>query len=138
MPNGLVCAVCARVLNHDSVLGWVHALQDQPEDHPAVPVERSEIHVRGRCDFCSDENPSWSVPARDFDYFNGRGSHGDWAACDTCAQDITRNDWNSVLRRAVALAPVDDKAVYQAGLKMLYGRLRKNITGLPRPLVTSD
>lgn len=136
MDNAQVCAVCARVLNFDSAFGWAHAYQDQPEDHPAVPVDCSEVHVQGRCDFCSEEEPTWVVPAKDFEYFSGHGSHGDWAACRTCAHAIARHDWDTVLSRAEALVPANDRADFRAGLKLLYSKLRVNLTGPPEPLTT--
>lgn len=118
--------------------GWLHGVAD-PEgyDHPAVPVEDTEVVVRDRCDFCFVDGTEWVIPARSFETpVPGSGSEGDWAACDDCATCILRNDWNGLLRRVLASweerhgQPMDEPVVQ--ALRVMYRQLRKNITGPPR------
>ena len=142
-PDARVCGVCGRVLDHVTFPDgsrpnfWRHTQADQPEDHQPVPVLPGEVPTRGRCDFCQAEDPTWVLPARDFDLVGlPTGSKGDWAACDTCANLISMDRWNALLARAVAsweerhgkdsIAPVF--------MGRLYRTLRKNITGAIRPL----
>ena len=147
-----VCAVCGRILNsYLSPAGcqsWLHTFADLPEDHPAVPVRLSDgVTAQPRCDFCSDEHPTWEVPARSFvvpGLTSGpvdNASHGNWSACDRCAELIRRNQWTALRRRALA-AWSDSAAAAGTGsgptagidqqLAQLYRLLRRNITGPPR------
>jgi hypothetical protein len=137
-----VCAVCGRVLDLHSQHGWRHSLQDSAgADHPAVPVEPDEIRPRYRCDFCNadtdtDTGPFYRLPARSFEMpgpIAGHMSHGDWAACQTCATLIRHNQWGVLLRHVTReKRPVAAAAAVRAQLAPLYGRLQRNITG---PLV---
>lgn len=125
----MVCAVCGRVLDHHSGVGYAHTLQDRAkEDHPAVPVPAGEVPLRGRCDFCNRDNPTWSLPAKSFSPFPGHMMDGDWAACDTCVEHIGRRDWGTLARK-VARRPQDIPA-----LNHLYRLLSSNITGDPTRL----
>ena len=140
-----VCAVCGRILNvyvsPEGRRAWLHTYADLPEDHPAVPVDLGDgIHPRPRCDFCDSEQPTWELPARSFilpGLSSGPvedASHGNWAACDRCAQMIDRNQWNALRRRALAAwsdradDPTQQTAV-ERQLGQLYRQLRRNITG---------
>lgn len=130
------CAVCGRVLDYFRDRGWMHSLAAPAEDHVAVPVPVDQVEVRGRCDFCFEDGPSWIVPARDFVITPSR-SVGDWAACDGCAQLIEGNRWNALEKRCVASwetrhGPMGD--VQQAGIRRLHRELRKNIMGSLRPI----
>ena len=152
-----VCAVCGRILNAyvspEGDRSWLHTFADLPEDHPAVPVGTDEgITAQSRCDFCSAESPAWELPARSF-VLPGltlgpvdNGSHGNWSACDRCAQLIDRNQWTALRRRALAAWSVSapgtdigpaseaDGAEVDVGgvdrqLSQLYRLLRCNVTG---------
>lgn len=140
-----VCAVCGRILNvyvsPEGRRAWLHTYADLPEDHPAVPVDLGDgIHPRPRCDFCDSEQPTWELPARSFilpGLSSGPvedASHGNWTACDRCAQLIDRNQWNALRRRALAAwcdradDPTQQTAVDRQ-LGQLYRQLRRNITG---------
>ena len=141
-----VCAVCGRILNSyvptQGERSWLHTFADLPEDHPAVPVRAAEgITPRPRCDFCSAEDPTWRLPVRSF-VLPGltaapvdNGSHGHWAACDTCARLIDGNQWNALRRRALrdwtasSTYPDIDRQ-----LAATYRLLRKNITGPLQPI----
>lgn len=141
-PHG--CAVCGRVLDWlEAAYGpdrWQHTLADQPEDHPPVPVPVGEIpgQLRPRCDFCLEGLPAFILPARSFRITGTPlGSTMDWAACKDCAEAINRNAWNVVIRRAVASHDRDEAVpldYIEASLRVLYGQLRKNITGALRPI----
>lgn len=129
MINGLVCAVCARVLDSHPVFGWTHTAQDSPADHPAVPASRDEIMTRARCDFCNGENPPWVVPASSFVVASGHGSDGDWAACDSCVKYIQRDDWDGLVRHVVN--QYGRSRELSASLTLLYLALRQNLRGKP-------
>jgi hypothetical protein len=76
--------VCARVLAAVELDGqWLyeHELIDSPADHPAVPVTADQVHTLARCDFCTDEDPGWIIPARSFAWDGlPAASSGAWAA----------------------------------------------------------
>lgn len=141
-----VCAVCARVLDRHTdtrdgpVIKWEHALQDQPADHPPIPVRPEDIHAQYRCDFCNEDatTPGWVVPAKDFEMPGGSAfgmSDGDWGACEACVKLIEADDWTDLIARVVSGkgnqgdAPDDVVAVH---LARIYHRLRANMTGPPR------
>lgn len=145
-PPGHACGVCGRVLDwHEdsdgTPRGWEHCLIDSPADHPPVPMPVRQVgeQLLPRCDFCLFGVPTHKLPARSFllpGLERSAGSTGDWAACDECALAITRNAWNVVLRRAIAGHERQEghvAAVVEPALRMLYGKLRKNITGAIRP-----
>lgn len=154
------CAVCGRILNvyvsPEGRRAWLHTYADLPEDHPAVPVDLGDgISPRPRCDFCDSEQPTWELPARSF-ILPGlssapvdssgpvdscgpvdNASHGAWAACDSCAHLIDRNQWTALRHRALTAwsKAVDDpaqQAVVDRQLGRLYRQLRRNITGPAR------
>jgi len=133
----LVCAVCARVLDrHPS--GWAHAAADRPEDHPAVPVAAGEVEVRGRCDFCSADDPVAELPATTFLVGAIGGSVGAWAACRRCAALIRAGDWAGLEQRAVDAqemlhGPLGPET--RAMISGLYSRLRAHVVGPLRPMV---
>lgn len=132
-----VCKTCGRVLNEHSEKGWIHSTIDDPADHDAVPVLRSELPGTLRCDFCSEDDPEMIVPARDFAIDGGaNNSRGNWAACTTCGHLIETNQWNALIRRVRDLWP-DKKGepmppAVEASLIYLYRLLRKNINGAVR------
>lgn len=136
-----VCLVCGRVLNYWEGKGWAHTLvsTDPAEhDHPAIPVlpEEAGDQVRGRCDFCFADEVVYILPSREFVV----GIHGfrpDWAACESCGQEISKNAWNSLLRRVWASEVARHGELppeVQAHFKALYRTLRKNISGPLRPV----
>lgn len=152
-----VCAVCARVLSlYESPEGdqsWVHGLQD--DDHRPVPVDPDEVPVEGRCDFCNMDAPTWNLPVRPFrmpyvrslqealDEDNApiQMSGGDWSACDTCARYLELNQWNSILKRAVAKWERDKgtkmPTVVRQSLAGMHRTVRKHVSGSLHPLEPS-
>jgi len=132
MSDGRVCAVCARVLNHDTFRGWVHTLQDsQPEDHPPVPVAPSDVYTTARCDFCSEDNPGWTVPARTFTALPGHNSAGDWAACDACVKHVQADRWDALVDRVISRMHRQGIPASPDALSRLYRKLRRNFRGAP-------
>lgn len=151
------CAVCGRILNvyisPEGHRSWLHTYADLPDDHPAVPVNLGDgIHLRPRCD---SEQPTWELPARSF-LLPGlslpgpslpglsppgpssgpveNASHGNWAACDCCADLIDGNQWTALRRRALTAwsGRVDDPTQHarvDRQLGQLYRQLRRHITG---------
>lgn len=134
MTAGLVCAVCARVLDSHPLLGWAHTAQDSPADHPAVPAARSDIQAKHRCDFCNREDPKWVLPARSFKAVAGHGSEGDWAACDTCITYIHKGNWSGLAQYAAKQLSKPALPVDPHVLMALYTNLRKNLSGEPTRL----
>jgi hypothetical protein len=138
-----VCAICARVLAAVQLDGrwrYDHEPIDTPADHPAIPVPAHQIEPRGRCDYCTDDDPQWTIPARSFLVNGVPGfSSGSWAACDRCATLIRRDDWTSLRQRALTvmwnaghLRGLDARRV-GAGLDALWSQLRPHILGPPTP-----
>jgi hypothetical protein len=140
----IICQVCNRALDSYTDLSgvtWQHTYGHIAEgvDHDPEPVE-APPGWRGLCDFCSDQEPVFRVPARDF-RLPGQPmhmSHDDWAACRVCGLLIDSNRWTNLAQRAATTwedhhgKPLDDTA--KTRLRALYRVLRKNITGSLRPL----
>lgn len=138
-PGSHVCGVCGRVLDRHSLLGWRHTLADADADHDPVPVPRAQATtVKGRCDFCSDEEPQWILPAKDFEVLKDHISHGDWSACDKCAALIRKGRWYDIVDRASAIWARKEgrpmPAEVQNSLHVMYALLRKNLAGELRPV----
>lgn len=151
VPGRKVCAVCAAVLDLQQGKGYAHPISLGPEpDHLAVPVDDTEVLVNPKCDFCFIDSTEWVLPAADFvmppaNVFQLVGStgdegvslyesHGDWGACDPCAQLILGNQWAKVLRRVQAVWPLVhsgnlmDQEGYVSTYR-LFRELRKNVAG---------
>ena len=137
----MICRVCQRALGlvvNDYGVQFVHAFAD-PDDREADPVSAS-AGWRGACDFCSADNSTHVLPARDFSV-PGLPQHmstGNWAACDPCA-DLLRNEhMDFLLARVIARF----HAVYgypmptsgQRHLARLYRALSLAVTGALRPI----
>lgn len=135
--------MCGRVLDHGPGKGvYRHSFIDRDEDHLPVPVPPSEIpeQFRPRCDFCRAEFPTYVLPVRSFvmPAISGHGSDGDWAACSDCASLLARNEWNALVRRVeaewVSNHGEEMSPLIVDSLRVLYRRLRKNVSGAVRPL----
>lgn len=142
-----ICAVCGRVLDLYGDV-WSHGLSslDEPDirDHPAIPVRDDEVpagHIRPRCDFCFADDPEFVLPVRTFSHgvvpgapeWGGAESIGDWAACGNCAEQIQRNDWKGLLRRAMTGFEARHETTVEPqamrAMRSMYRTLRKNVTG---------
>lgn len=141
-----MCGTCRRVVNwFEPVDGspgrWVHSAQDLAADHAVEPVPVDGT-VRGRCDFCSVDNPTWVLPARPFEVVKGPGMgfhsvDDTWAACDACAELIRANHWLALVDRVLDTFPTEDGKPTlsdQFMLVALYNTLRRNVTGPLRPI----
>lgn len=134
----MICRVCGRVLDSHTVLGWDHSYVDQPADHEADPVPAgSGVPTKARCDFCSEENPGFIVPAKDFEVMRNHMSRGDWSACEACAGFIEMDRWGQVINRAAARfyavngQPMPSRV--RTSLSVMYHLLRENLNGPVRP-----
>lgn len=144
----MVCAVCARPLNWwkppTGDPEWIHPFDAEIEDHPVIPVPLGEVHTEGRCDFCHAPRPQKVLPVRPFMTVEpvpmpiDQASGGDWGCCLECAQLIDSGQWSAVTRRAAAeferrhgIAMPDQ---VRTSLNRLHRQVRKNVTGLTRPL----
>jgi hypothetical protein len=121
------------MLDYRTGYGYQHGAHDQlTEDHPAVPVTLDEIEAIGRCDFCNADFPSWQLPCETFINPVGEMSVGAWAACDTCGDLISRNRWDTLLRRAAKFAAERNglpEWLIRSQIEALYGMVRRNRTG---------
>lgn len=136
--NGIerVCAVCSVPLdwfgNIDEGI-WRHSAGLIRQDHPAVPVDPSELaSVNWKCDFCSSDHARWALPACDFPTPDGSMSCGDWCVCDGCKAAVERRDWPAVVQRVRDTVQAAGHPVTSFGdvyLKALYVDLAQNITG---------
>jgi hypothetical protein len=140
-----ICLVCGRVLDYHERTGTyehtIATIQDDMggvEDHPVIDVFPRDApeQVRGLCDFCYAEAPTWIVPARSFELpkIPNAGSTGDWAACVHCAPLVAKDRWNEVFRRSKAGYEARNGAMIppvETALKAMHRKLRKNITGAP-------
>ena len=97
------------------------------------------------CDFCSDPNPEWAFPAKDFEMQGGPhagGFQGGWTACEPCKRLIDRNDYKGLAKRS-AEKFVDRPAGLSIdhlipSMRKLHERFRQNRTGPPRRLTKAD
>ena len=165
LADSMACAVCAEPLipiedvsadgEGREVIAWTHVTEARlpgqdpaPDhlrpDHMAVPVPRSEVHTKLRCDFCSAQEPSWVVPVEPFQGTPEHQTTADWYACEVCARLVRKKRWDALLDRI----KVEITAKYRIplshpGIKMLtdqhkalIGQMREYQTGPPRRLET--
>lgn len=152
----MACAICGRILDYvaDLVDGevinprWDHTAQDKKVmGHPVEPVPVSSgVAVMYRCDFCNEDNASWTVPARDFEVAPGSTSVGDWCACPTCAGFVLRDEWVKLVeyvtecsrRNGVIARKEISEIKFKIGSTSTYLRLSKNLTGVPYEGITTN
>jgi hypothetical protein len=140
-PLARACAICGRVLSRLGDDDYRHAQQDIAagmDDHPAVPVPYEEAgeQFRGRCDFCSAEQPThvlWSEEIETPEFDSVWDAH--WSACDDCAELIKVNDWRGLFRRSrttyeAQFGPLLDDVALE--IRVLHYRVRKGMIGLAR------
>lgn len=139
----IICATCNRVLDlytDATTTRYQHTLGDSPADHAPVPVEAPPGYRGGHCDFCNADHPAFVLPARDFLLpVPGQNSLGDWAACQLCADLITKNQWTELVVRVTEIEAhrgLHLGAGGVAALHGLYALLRHNVTGPLRPIET--
>jgi hypothetical protein len=141
----MICQVCQRVLDAlidiDGVR-YQHTAHDDTGDHEAVPVPAAAGWSGGRCDFCGAGQPTYELPAQDFQVpILDHLSRGAWAACDGCADLVRRGWWRALLRQAIAQAEQRHGTTLDAGQRSgiaeLYRRLRRNVTGPLRSIKRS-
>lgn len=86
------------------------------------------MNVQAKCDFCSELEPSWSYPAKDFVALQIGAilstSEGSWAACDTCRELIESGDRNGLADRSAALWVVANPDSAEV-MECLRGELRR-------------
>lgn len=139
--KNVICELCQRALNRyvdADGASYMHSTTDLAF-HDPVPVEAPE-GWRGRCDFCSSEEPAFILPARDF-RLPGKShqmSCGDWAACSPCAELIEGNRWNEVVKRVCEgfewISGARPSEADQTAMRALYRKLREAISGPLRPI----
>lgn len=93
----------------------------------AMTVKAAVLAGRGVCDFCSAPGPSrdFDVPDFEMDDFSGIESTGGWAACDTCAALIDKDNRKGLLQRSIETAAFP-KFTHGA-LKELHARFWKGM-----------
>lgn len=142
-----ICVHCRRVLDlvaTEHGTHYAHTIADSHEDHhhSPVPTIMQAMDRRPRCDFCTTDSVTHTIPARSFDMPTPDStptnrSIGDWAACDTCAQLVHRNQWTRLEQHVAALHHdrngVPLTADQHRALHRVWRRLRANIVGPPHP-----
>lgn len=136
------CAVCGRPLDHLSSSkdprhrggpdgGWIH-LQPVDLDHVPVPVDRSEVEVLLRCDFCNGEPVTLVVLAGPFTMPIGGGrSTGNWAACETCGDLARQERWFQLATRVHKSLPFEfRRSSSVTDIRAVHKRLAKHMTGI--------
>lgn len=124
----------ASDLDADTLAGVKARLRIDPEDHPVVPVLRTETLAERLCDFCSGPAATWALPVDDFADSGRHVSHSDWAACEVCARLIRKDRWEQVTRRAVLAAAqrhhvnANDPRLI-ASVEDLHAKVRAHVTG---------
>lgn len=156
------CGVCGCALNFMVGHGWLHP-EDLDADHVAVPVDRDQIRLMGRCDLCGASPVVAQFTSEPITMYGIRGADtgatmvasaqmdappvgaealgsydADWGCCAVCARLVRKNRWEQLLDRCVnAIAAAQHEGTIPAGLRdtlaALHHRLRETITGPPRP-----
>lgn len=97
------------------------------------------------CDFCSQQPVCWSYPCQDFEFPEGIGSVGAWAACAECARLIDTDQREALAQRAVHVAdrnlifgwtgptPIPEEAVI-ARMRDVHARFFAHRHGEPVPV----
>lgn len=71
-----------------------------------LSVERAKMSLEPVCDFCGGNPITWVYSSR----VMSTGEHKPcwrWTACDPCIEAIDKNDWDTLMSRAVArLEPI--------------------------------
>jgi hypothetical protein len=146
MPSQpVICAACDSALNvfiGPDGATYIHP-NDHPGDHEPVPVA-ARPDWRGRCDFCSDDQPTHVVPADDFRVpgMDWQISDGGWAACAACTELVGADDWARLEDRvATSFDRVNGEPMSPLArryIRELHRRLRHVITGPPVPLPAKE
>lgn len=137
----MVCAVCSRPLEELVTEGGLrqhfHSLVDGPMDHPAIPVNRSDLaSVADKCDFCLADKPQWELNTNEFlGPIPGTGYDGIWLTCDICADLIARGLWSNLTRRSIDSHKAQhpdrtpaQEAMGELSIKALHRKVRDNVT----------
>jgi hypothetical protein len=128
-----VCAVCSTPLNYQEAPGWHHPEQLTPWDHPAVPVDPTELaSIAWRCDFCN--NPArWLLPVETFRMPpTGDMSVSDWCVCDRCKPAVEARDWLTIVGWVKERFQAHGRRFDEIHVKYmldLYKELDRHITG---------
>ena len=137
----VICSICSTALDFrlDNKT-YIHAAPHGDLGHEPDPIE-APADWRGVCDFCSTGRAEWELPAKTFTAAEGHISAENWAACNTCATFIEKDNWDALVQYVKAQYVVKNPDLPRAAipalesqLKTLYGNLRKNITGTLTPL----
>lgn len=105
---------------------------------PDVVVELKADTVM--CDFCSQPNPRWVYPAKDFgEIVTKFASVGDWGACEECKQLIQAGDWDTLAQRSMTFIgdkslPEDINATVLQAVKDMHQGFAQSRIGGPYPV----
>jgi len=105
-PTGVVALlrpVAEQLLKNGVISG---DLDGELHAADAMTVKAAVMQGAGVCDFCSAPGPSrgFDVPDFQMDDFSGIESTGGWAACDTCAALIDKDNRKGLLQRSIDTA----------------------------------
>lgn len=132
-PPPHACAVCGHVLSYvgsqaSEVVEWIHGGPDDA-DHPVVAVLVEEIHANVRCDFCLADRAPWVLPVQPYEVGPGQWNSGNWAVCDDCHRELSRDRWSALVTRAKAAMDARGNVAPRRIFEDLYARVRANVIG---------
>lgn len=139
-PKARACAICGRVLEQTSDGRYQHSSGAFPDekDHYPVPVKYSEAgdNFRPRCDFCFEDDPTWTLEAVPLTapHLNMEWD-AEWAMCEVCGQLAADDEWVALGRRALkAFASRYGEPTEEIAMEMriLYNTLRRSMKQLRR------
>lgn len=129
-PEPPMCGACHFVLTEVGTQ-WVHTLN--PSDgHVPIPVSTDPETVRYVCDFCIQEETTWSFPCAAYRVPEiGWENTDDWASCDTCKPIVESNDAIALMERHLEAqsGPVSSMAL--AGMLLMFQRFVEHRMGPP-------
>ncbi|MFF1555876.1 hypothetical protein ACFVX3_33215, partial [Rhodococcus erythropolis] len=97
----IICSICLTGLDtslSDNGSTYIHGARHGDPGHEPDPIE-APADWRGACDFCTTGQATWELPVNTFTNHSERIESGNWAACNTCANLIEKNQWNALVRR---------------------------------------
>lgn len=131
-PVPHACAVCGQVVSYvgfrmGEPIEWIHG--SPMADHPVIAVPEEEIRANARCDFCLADLAEWVLPVKPYEVAPGQWNAGNWAVCDDCASELSRDRWSALITRVKTALEREGQAAPRSVLEGLYSSLRANVIG---------
>ncbi|GAA3145477.1 hypothetical protein GCM10020255_023340 [Rhodococcus baikonurensis] len=125
----IICSICLKALDSkldEDGVTYIHGEQHGDLGHEPDPIE-APADWRGACDFCSTDQAVWELPAKTFTAINNHISAENWAACNTCAALIEKNQWNALVRRVKAQYIEKHPGLFPTDIAALETQLKPSI-----------